>query len=111
MWSHENLTSLDFSQNTITILPEEISILTNLKQIRLSNNKLEYLPVNLLKMPNLQSIEFTHNNLNTFYDINPKTGRVFSKEDIQLPNLTYISLNTNNLTEIPYILKFMPKLQ
>ncbi|CDW80826.1 leucine-rich repeat-containing protein 40-like [Stylonychia lemnae] len=105
LWNHTNLLVVDLSNNAFTELPEDIHFLKNLKQLRVQNNKLKQLPLSLLQIQSLQSIEFANNQLPRFYDDSVK------RQDINLPSLTFLSLNGNNLTQIPPILKYLPKLQ
>ena len=56
-------------------------------------------------MQNLQSLELANNQLTTFYDDSD-----LSKDQINMASLTYLSLNGNNLTRIPPVLKYLPKL-
>ena len=56
-------------------------------------------------MQNLQSLELANNQLTTFYD-----DCDLSKDQINMASLTYLSLNGNNLTRIPPVLKYLPKL-
>ena len=101
----DTLVSIDLSQNAFTSIPEELALLKNLKQIRLQNCKLKTLPMSMLSLASLQSLDFNNNSLTSFYD-----GQV-TRQDIELPNLSYLSLNGNQLTQIPSILKYLPKLQ
>eukprot|EP00347_Sterkiella_histriomuscorum_P009848 403339641 len=101
----EFISNTNLSENAFTDLPEDIILLKNLKQLRVQNNKLKNLPLNLLKMQSLQSIQFANNQLIRFYDDS------ISRQEVNLPNLTFLSLNANNITQVPPILKYLPKLQ
>jgi len=57
-------------------------------------------------MPSLVSIEFANNQLTSFFD-----EFEVRRDQIDLPNLTYLSLNGNQLSRIPQVLKYLPKLQ
>ena len=57
-------------------------------------------------MPSLVNIEFANNQLTSFYD-----ELDVRRDQIDLPLLTYISLNGNHLTRIPKVLKYLPNLQ
>lgn len=87
-------------------LPDEIISLKNLKTIRVQNSYLKKLPLTLLQMPSLVNMEFANNQLTSFYD-----ELDVRRDQIDLPLLTYISLNGNQLTRIPTVLKNLPNLQ
>ena len=64
-----DLTVLDLSNNpSITFLPEDIDLLSNLKTLRFQGNGLVNLPSGLLRMRNLQSLELNANNIANFFE-------------------------------------------
>jgi Leucine-rich repeat (LRR) protein len=49
LWNHTQLTQVELSQNPkLTKIPEEISLLTNVKTLRLTGNNIDVLPRSLL---------------------------------------------------------------
>jgi len=57
-------------------------------------------------MSSLQSLEFANNHLTGFFD-----EMQLSKQDVNLPNLAFLSLNGNNLQRIPPIIKYLTNLR
>ena len=55
-------------------------------------------------MSSLVSVELANNQIAHFFDKDIQRG------DVNLPLLSFLSLNGNALTQIPSILKYMPKL-
>lgn len=55
-------------------------------------------------MSQLTSLELNQNNLSSFYEGVPRA-------EVEWVNLSYVSLNSNPLTEVPSILKHLPKLR
>jgi len=90
LWAFSNLVSVDFSQNTLKILPEEIYYLRNLKKLRMCATGLHTLPKNLLKLKELVHLELNQNALCSFYE-----GA--QKHEVELDRLSYLSLNSNGL--------------
>jgi len=57
-------------------------------------------------MQSLVSIELANNSLLSFFD----EFQEIRRDQVDLPNLTYLSLNGNSLTRVPSVLKYFPKL-
>jgi len=112
LWTVEHLTSLDLSGNPkLVSVPEDIDRLRNLKKLRLVGNNMAQLPASILGMSSLVSLELEKNKLDHFYERDYKTGAPLRYQtDVKLPELSYLSLNGNNLTSIPAVCKHMPKL-
>lgn len=106
LWLYDQIVTIDLSQNTLSELPEEFIQLKNLKNLRVQNSFLKRLPMSLLQMQSLQSIELANNQLTSFYT---ECGNM-RREQVNMPNLTYLSLNGNSLTQIPTVLRYLPKL-
>lgn len=108
LWlTYPNLLTIDLSENpSINEIPEEFGNIAHLKQLRLVGCSLTQLPMSLLQLKDLNSLEVDKNNLQSFYD-----EQAPAKHQVNLENLSYLSLNGNQIGAIPSILKFMPKLK
>lgn len=95
------LQSLDFAENNLTEFPEGIKKLTNLQYLKLSDNKIEHIPDEYFEQlyPTLIKLWFRNNKLESF---------PLKKE---YPNLDYLDLTNNNITEWNDIDSGFPKLQ
>jgi len=62
-------------------------------------------------MRNLQALELNANNISNFFETDSKTGAPIGRGDVQLQNLSYLSLNRNQIQKVPSICKFMPALK
>lgn len=71
----------------------------------MQNCKLQRLPRSLLSLSALQSLDLNNNQLSAFFDAS------VPRSEVSLAALTYLSLNGNNLTQVPPVLKFLPRLQ
>lgn len=83
-------TELKSSHNNLKILPKEIGILSNLKELDLSWNQISYLPKELYTLINLEKLYLHHNNI--------------IKIDKELSNfrkLNTLTLSENQLIELP----------
>lgn len=94
-WFIENLTNLmlldeiDFSNNQLTILPEELFLLTNLRFLDLSDNELSTISNNIQSLHNLRFLNLKNNFINSL------------PEGIwELKNLQELNLSGNELTQI-----------
>ena len=85
-----NLTTLVLQDNNISVVPPEISQLTNLTILDLSYNNIFILPIELSQLINLESLYLSHNNIS-----------LFPKELSQLTNLSVLGLSHNNLNLVP----------
>ena len=90
------------------MLPDDLDLLANLKKLRVCGTSLSTLPMAILNLRMLGSLELNQNKLQQFFETDPKTGQPLNPADIHLENLSYLSLNGNQLTNIPSICKYMP---
>ena len=68
------LTELDLSQNPgITMLPDDLDLLSNLKKLRVCGPSLTTLPMAILNLRSLGSLEVNQNKLQHFFETDPKT--------------------------------------
>ncbi len=86
----KNLQMLDLSGNKFKTIPSEIWNLKNLKHLGLYNNAIEKLPDEIANLENLQKLDLTANQLRTLPDS-------FGK----LKNLQILNLFNNQLTTLP----------
>ena len=93
------------------MLPEDLDLLANLKKLRVCGTSLTTLPMAILNLRMLGSLELNQNKLQQFFETDPKTLQPLNPADIHLENLSYLSLNGNQLTSVPSICKFMPQLR
>lgn len=106
-----DLTVLDLSGNPgISFIPNDIDMLQNLKTFRFCGNGVSTLPIALLKLRSLTSLELNQNGISDFFETDSRTGAPINPGEVELHNLTYLSLNRNNLTKIPSICKHLPAL-
>jgi Leucine-rich repeat (LRR) protein len=112
LWNFTDLTVLDLSQNpALSALPQDIDLLTELKTLRVCGNGLLTLPSSILNLKNLVSLELNQNKLTEFLERDSRTGAPITAKDVHLQNLSFLSLNSNNLSEIPSICKYIPTLK
>jgi Leucine-rich repeat (LRR) protein len=103
LWQQKQLLVIDLSGNPgLSVIPNEISSLKNLRTLRWSGNGVTQLPSGLLELEDLDTLELNKNKLTGFY--RPETPHRFN-------SLTYLSLNGNKISEVPGICKTLPKLQ
>lgn len=88
------LEKLDLSQNNLTQLPEEISLLNRLVYLSVSRNKLESLPLGFPKLTSLKNLDLHSNNMRDLVD---------GIQDLELTSLN-ISSNIlgNGLLSTPF---------
>ena len=85
-----NLTHLDIRDNAITVLPENIKLLTKLTSIRAQNNKIGGLPDSFGDLRELMTANFSNNNLKNI-----------SRTIGTLTNLTDLDLSHNQIGTLP----------
>jgi Leucine-rich repeat (LRR) protein len=86
--------------------------LTNVKTLRLIGNNITELPRSLLQMRSLVTLELEKNKLDHFFERDYKTKQPIDYEsEVQLPYLSYLSLNGNLIKEIPSICKYISSLK
>uniref|UniRef100_A0A668TFU1 Leucine rich repeat containing 40 n=1 Tax=Oreochromis aureus TaxID=47969 RepID=A0A668TFU1_OREAU len=84
------LTTLDLHDNQLSSLPSALGELQNLQQLRLSHNQLHSLPVEMCTLKNLRSLTLQQNLLENL------------PEDLgQLVNLTELDVSSNQLKSLP----------
>jgi Leucine-rich repeat (LRR) protein len=76
-----------------------------LKQLKLNGNGIVNLPVSLLRMRSLEVLELNKNRLVQFFD------NCYDPNAVVLESLTFLSLNGNQLSQIPLFCKRMPRLR
>ena len=111
LWNdYSQLTVLDLSENPKIGedgIPDEFALMANLKSLRLSSCGILSLPVGMLSsMTELQNLELEKNKFQSFFD-----DESIKRSQIKLHSLTYINLNSNQLTEIPPILQHFTNLK
>jgi hypothetical protein len=84
------LQSLGLYINKLTVLPDELFNLRNLRSLSLNHNNLSILPKNIKKLTNLHTLDISHNNLTVLPD-----------EIGNLTNLIILNFSNNKLTTIP----------
>ena len=111
LWQMQpRIQTLDLSQNPLIgeagVLPE-FAQLVHLRSLRLSECNLKAMPDSILKsFTALESLDLSKNQFTSFFDTQGLT-----RADVNWPSLTYFNLNGNQLTAIPYILRYMPNLK
>ena len=81
---------INFSENKILYLPDEICDLSNLAELRLERNNLQQLPDELGKMRNLKQLNASHNDLRSL------------PESLSLcVNLLELIVNDNKIEQLP----------
>jgi Leucine-rich repeat (LRR) protein len=112
LFMQKKLTQLDLSKNpSLNFIPEDIDLLVNLKALRICGNGIQNVPKQILNMKELVTLELNQNKIDNFLDFDYKTGMPFTKQECQLNNLSYLSLNTNQIQSIPVMCKHMPSLK
>jgi Leucine-rich repeat (LRR) protein len=87
LWTQKNLLVIDLSGNPgLSVMPNEIESLKNLRTLRWSGNGLAQLPSGLLELEELTSLELNKNKLTGFYR---------AETPHRLNSLTHLSLNGN----------------
>jgi Leucine-rich repeat (LRR) protein len=84
------LTSLNFSYNQLTSIPNEIGQLSSLEHLYLNNNQLTSIPNEIGQLRSLKGLDLDHNQLTSI-----------PNEIGQLKSLKHLFLNYNQLTSIP----------
>ena len=117
--------TLDFSSNRIASMSGSIGKLTNIQILYLQNNKLSSLPSGIGDMSNLLILDLTNNRLTGFPDDfgklpklytliapsqNGQLSRISEASFSWLPSLSTLTLQNNNLEELPESLGNLPNL-
>lgn len=84
------VTTMDFSNSSLTALPPEIGRLRKLRELRLYNNRLTDLPPEIGQLTALEMLELARNDL-----------KALPSEIGRLTNLEIIHLSNNQLTALP----------
>lgn len=95
-----NLTELDLSSNRLTVFPEWISRYPTLKKLNLSFNKLENFPIAICQCITLENLDISNNQI-----------KELPKEILQLSHLTELNLRMNKITAIPDWIRRSTKLK
>lgn len=82
--------SLDLSERNISIIPDEIGLLNELKKINISHNKIKELPNSISQLSNLESLDVHDNELLKLPD-------TFN----QLKKLVYLYIRANPIAKLP----------
>lgn len=85
-----NLTGLYLGYNKLTIIPTQITQLSNLTGLYLGKNKLMVIPPEIARLTNLTSLDLSNNQL-----------KASPAEIAQLTNLTWLDLSNNQLSAFP----------
>lgn len=113
--SFKALESLELDGNKLTLLPEILSLMPDLKQLSLADNQLwlsEYTLVKLASMRRLQVLNLSENPLGATPDVSKMFDlRLLSLRDTRatelpkglahLPNLDHVDLRNNDITTLP----------
>lgn len=71
MWTmYPLLHTVDLSQNSGLVIPEEFGSLKNLKTLRLEQCNLSQLPFSILQLDNLYTLDLSKNEFASFYEVN-----------------------------------------
>ncbi|KAJ1916456.1 hypothetical protein H4219_003763 [Mycoemilia scoparia] len=95
-FGHPYIQVLDLSHNNITVLPEAVARLDQLRRLHLQHNQLRELPASLTTLRNLELLTVSDNNLVT---LDSSIG--------QLERLEILDISNNLLTTIPTSLGFL----
>jgi len=69
LFTYKNLTVVDLSNNpTLSLIPDDIDKLINLKTLRWSGNNVQSLPNSLLTLKDLDTLELNKNKISSFFD-------------------------------------------
>ncbi|MCP9761460.1 leucine-rich repeat domain-containing protein [Lacihabitans soyangensis] len=115
----KSLELLNFYNNQITSLSENIGLLENLQILDLYHNQLNFLPQNIVNLKNLQTLAVSNNNLwefpSTFQEL-PNLKILYAHHNkLSLvnflpPNIENLDLGFNLLESVPAALKTVPHL-
>jgi len=93
-------------------IPPEISYLRNLTDLRLEQCGITELPCQILEtLTELKSLDLAKNNIKVFFDDPHTKDLIVDRSQINLPSLSYLNLNGNQLTKIPKIVRYLPNLK
>ncbi|MEM6251372.1 MAG: leucine-rich repeat-containing protein kinase family protein [Cyanobacteria bacterium P01_D01_bin.156] len=95
----DSLEILDLSNNQLSALPPEFAQLKKLRIVFFNNNQFEEFPEVLTQCPNLSMISFKGNQLKSI------------SETALSPNIRWLILTNNHLTELPRSIGKLTKLQ
>jgi protein-tyrosine phosphatase len=88
-----HITILDLANNLLTVIPDEIEFLVNLRRLLLGNNKLTELPEAIGNLTDLEHLDVNHNALATL----PQSLMFCDQMEV-------LALDYNAFTEIPAVL-------
>ena len=114
--SASSFVELDFSQSTLTALPENISALYFLQRLDISNTKISHLPKSLSELEHLRSLTFHNTAISTLPTgltallLNREQFKQFRTVLPKLTNLRWLTLQDCALTEFPTELLSLQKL-
>ena len=91
---------LNLRNEKLTVFPEEIFLLKNLKELDLSKNKIREIPPEIDKLSRLELLDLSKNQV-----------EVFTKEICFLPELRVLRMSRNNLISIPFEIENLRALQ
>lgn len=90
---------LNLAGRNITVIPEEIRFLSNLKLLSLAGNNLTSVPPAIGQLHGLTQLTLSQNLLTSL-----------PEEIAELSNLMYLTLNSNQFTELPIVITQLPEL-
>jgi len=94
-----SLSELNLAKSALTVLPDEIGLLTGLKRLYLANNQLKRLPVQMGNLRALEYLDLSNNHLKALPDMFEGLAR-----------LQYLYLQYNRLQDLPCGIVKCPKL-
>ncbi|MBC7712052.1 MAG: hypothetical protein H7177_01845 [Rhizobacter sp.] len=119
-----DMTELEIIGGNFTYFPEDISILKRLKKISLISTKISVIPKEIFQLPELKYLSLKNNRLSALPELETKShlkqlilGRNYLNAKAldsffnEIPNLHFLDLGHNYITEIPESLYRLTKLK
>lgn len=89
---NSNLRTLDLSDNSISLIPQEIGTFVLLKSLNVNNNKITELPEEIGDLVKLETLSFARNKLS-----------ILPQSLLKLSNLKHVYLGNNNIKDFPVV--------